>query len=260
MRSKYHRREAPPPPPRGNGTRQVLIGLVLVVVGAAVALSAQWLVTNASSPGTKVAAGPSASPSAEPSLPASPDLSASTAPIASVSPTAAPSSSASPAPSPSPASVVLEAAMPKSVNGTALTTNSARNATSLGGDPSSRALNAAVTNLGKKSADLELADAFDSTQTLAVSILGFRVAGLDPAKLRTVILEVWLSANTPGVTSTSVSLSGTPATKVTYPDPGPSEFVFVRGDGVFVIVTADQALAANAVAAMPAAAPSPSGG
>jgi len=150
--------------------------------------------------------------------------------------------------------------MPRAVNGTALTTESALNATSLGSGPNSRALSAAVTSLGKNPGDLEIADAFDPSGALALSILGFRLPGIDPAKLRPVVLDAWLSVKSSGVTSTSVSLSGTPSTKVSYGDGGPDQYVFVFRDSVFVIVTGDQALATSAVAAMAAVSPSPSGG
>ncbi len=116
-----------------------------------------------------------------------------------------------------------------------------------------------MTSLGRKSADLQIAEAYDAAGSLALTVLGFRVAGLDPTTLRSILLDAWLSVKTPGVTSSNVSLSGTPATKVSYPDGGPSEYVFVHGDSAFVVLTADEAKAANAVAAMSAVAPSPSG-
>ena len=253
MRSKYRPRGAPlPPPRRSNPWTQVLVGLVLVVVGAALALSVERLVTSAPGPGTKA----TAAPSALPSLAAIPLAS----PEASAAASGAAVASTAPAASPSPAAPVLEAEMPRAVNGTALTTESALNATSLGSGSNSRALSAAVTSLGKKPADLEIADAFDPSGALALSILGFRLPGIDPAKLRPVVLDAWLSVKSSGVTSTSVSLSGTPSTKVSYGDGGPDQYVFVFRDSVFVIVTADQALATSAVAAMAAVSPSPSGG
>lgn len=150
--------------------------------------------------------------------------------------------------------------MPHAINGTILTIQSATNAASLGSGSSSRALGAAMTSLGKKPGDLEIAEAYDASGALALTVLGFRVEGVDATKLRSVVLDAWLSTNTPGVTSSSVSLSGTASTKVDYGDGGPNDFVFVHGDSVFVVVTADQSLAANAVAAMAAISPSPSGG
>ena len=147
--------------------------------------------------------------------------------------------------------------MPHVINGTTLTIQSATNAASLGSDSSSRALSAAMASLGKKPGDLEIAEAYDPSGALALTVLGFRVAGVDAGKLRTVVLEAWLSTQTPGVTSSSVTLSGAPTTKVSYGDGGPSDFVLVHGDSTFVIVTSDEALAVNAAAAI--AAPSPAG-
>ena len=243
MRSKYSRRITTEPP-RNRRTSQVLVGLVLVVIGASVALSATWIVGNTGSHGT-----PTATPSG---APASALAAASTGPASSAASSAAPSAS--------PAAPVLEAEMPHAVNGTTLTTESATDAVSLGSSPSNRALDAAVTSLGKKPADLEVADAYDASGALALSILGFRIAGVDPTRLRSAVLDAWLSAGTPGVKSSSVSLSGTPSTVVSYGDTGPSEYLFVHGDSVFIIETTQQSLAASAVAAMPSGTPASSPG
>ena len=242
MRSKYQRRATPPPPPRrSQRPRQAAVGLILLAFGATVALSAQWLVTKATGPGATATLPPSAAPT-----PASSPLPSATAAASSA------------APSPSPAAPLLEALMPRSVNGTTLTIQSTRNASSLGGDPSSRALSAAMTSLGKQPNNLEIAEAYDPAGALALTVLGFRVAGVDPARLRSIVLDSWLAIHAPGVTSAPVSLSGTPSTSVSYGDGGPNEYVFVHGDSVFVVVTPDQALAASAVAATAPTAPSPS--
>lgn len=257
MRSKIRRRSALPPPRGRRGVNQALVGLVLLVAGASVALAGERLVTG----GPAATARPSAAASAVAAR-ASSSAPASAAAVAS----------AVPAPSPTPAAPILEAEMPRAVNGTTLTTQSATDPSSLGNGPNSRALGAAMTSLGKTPADLEIAVAYDATQSLAMSVLGFRVAGIDPAKLRSVVLDAWLSANSSGVTSSSVSLSGTPSTKVSYGDGGPDEYAFVKGDSLFLVETADESLAAAVVATMktaspsavpsasPSTAPSPSGG
>jgi hypothetical protein len=156
---------------------------------------------------------------------------------------------------------VLEAEMPHAVNGTSLTVESATNATSLGSAPSNRALDAAVIELGKTASDLQIAEAYDPSGALAISVLGFRVAGVDPTKLRPLVLDAWLATGTPGVSTSSVNLLGTSSTKVSYGDSGPDEYVFVHGDSVFVVEAADQSLAANVATAVeaPAASPVPSG-
>jgi hypothetical protein len=245
MRSKYRPRVAPPPPPRRSAPwSMAVIGLILVAAGAVAALAVERLVKNAPGPGTNTAAAPSAT------------FGPAASPLASAEAIA----STEPATSPSPAAPVLEAEMPRAVNGTPLTTESALNATSLGNAPNGRALSAAVTSLGKKAGDLEIADAFDPSGSLALSILGFRLPGIDPVKLRSVVLDAWLSVTSPGITSTNVILSGTPSTRASYGDGGPDQYVIVHRDSVFIIVTADQSLAASAVAAMAGTSPSPSGG
>src|SRR5450759_5300340 len=88
MRSKYRRRP-PPPPPRGSPRMsQVLVGLVLLVLGAALALSVERLVSNTPFPETQATAAPSAPPSVASSPPASAQAAASTAPSAPPSPAA----------------------------------------------------------------------------------------------------------------------------------------------------------------------------
>jgi hypothetical protein len=239
MRSKYRRRSSPPPAPRPRAvglTSVIVVGIVFVALGATLALGIERLLPSASA--TTASTAPSAAASTPPGAPSSPSASAQAA------------ASSAPSAAPSPAAPILEAQMPHVINGTTLTIQSATNAASLGSDSSTRALGAAMASLGKKPGDLEIAQAYDPAGALAVTVLGFRVAGVDPVKLRTVVLEAWLSTRAPGVTSSSVTLSGAPTTKVSYGDGGPTDFVLVHGDSTFVIVTSDQALAASAAAAI----------
>lgn len=211
------------------------------------ALSTQWLMT----------AFPPSSPSPAPLPTGSAVASAAT-------------SSASPSPSPTPAAPILLGYMPKSIGGTTMSTDSATDATTLGNSPNSRALNAAVVAMGKKASDLEVADAYDASGTLTVSVLGFRVAGIEPSKLETAVLDAWLAGNTKGVKTTSVKLGTTTATEVTYGDTGPAEYLLIFKDAVIVIQSTDITTAKSALAAMtnpeataspsasPSAAPTPS--
>ena len=109
--------------------------------------------------------------------------------------------------------------------------------TILGNDPGSRSFAAAVSTLGVTPAKLELAFAYDEAGSLAVTVLGFRIPGISPTKLRPLVLETWLSATAPGVKSSSVTIGGIATTKVTYGDEGSDEYVLVRGDAVFVVET-----------------------
>jgi len=241
------------PPPSGrrpNRTNQVVTGLVLLAFGAVVALSVDRLAPAGNG------AGASASPAASDLATLDPNASPLT--DSTIPPTAGPTDA--PTPSPSPASAVLESLLPTVVNGTELTITSAKGTSALGNGPTTRALAAAITGAGKSPDDLELGYAYDAAGENAMTILAFRLPGVDPAKLQTIVLDSLLVANTPGVKISTVTLSGTTVTKVDYGDEAAFEYVFTRGDSVFVIETTDEAMAAAAIAAMPAAAAQPSPG
>jgi len=174
--------------------------------------------------------------------------------------------------SPSPASAVLEGLIPKQVDATTLTVNSATDASSIANDPTGRALDAAVLSLGKQPGNLEIGVAYDASGSVDLSIIGFRVSGVTAATLVPIILETWVASHVPGVTTTQVTLSGNPVTQVSYGDSGSNEYVFTFKDAVFVVETADSSLATDAVVAItgvsaspgpsiaaPSASPGPSG-
>ncbi|MEA2674009.1 MAG: hypothetical protein QOI92_1201, partial [Chloroflexota bacterium] len=150
----------------------------------------------------------------------------------------------------SPASPVLENHIPTSINGVTLSIQSAVDATSLSSGPDGRALDAAVMALGKQGSDLEVAVADDQTTSIDLTIIGFRVDGIAAAEIRKAVLEAWLAAGTSGVTTSTIAMSGTPVTKVSYGDGGADEYVLTIGDSVFVLETTDASLAQSAAAAL----------
>jgi len=183
-------------------------------------------------------------------------LAGSPAPAASSAPPAAPTDdsgaigSDAPADSVAPVSPILEALVPTSIDDSVMTIQSAVDATSLSSGSDGRALNAAITHLGKTASDLEVVYAYDEAGTTDLVILGFRVNGLPVADVRTAILGAWLAATTPGVVSTNLDWSGTPVTKVSYGDQAADEYVFVVNDSVFVLETVDPTMAQGAAAAI----------
>ncbi len=245
--------EAPPPPRSSgwSGGRLILATVALLALGASFAIIAERLVTGGNPAST-------ASPSPSVAL---------TSPSADASPSGSPAPTPSPSPSPSPAAPDLVALLPKSIDGTTLTIDSAKDTTSLGTGPAARALTASVKKLGKKSADFEIAAAYDPNGTLKVQVLGFRLPGVDPAKLEPIVLNAWLAADVPGVTKTNVKLAGHDALKVSYGDGGNDEYLLTYHDALFLIETADASLAEKAAAAIgtgsaggsPAPSGSPSG-
>lgn len=232
-------RRSLPPPRRRRGSDQVLAALGLLVVGAVVALGIQRL---AEGPAPSASSAPSTAPSDDTGDLPSDDAGASDGPDESVAPV----------------SPILEARMPTTISGVTLTIQSAADATSLSNGPNGRALNAAVVHLGKQASDLEIALAYDGAGSLDLTIIGFRANGVDAATMRTAVLEAWLAAGTPGVTTSSVTLSGTAMTKISYGDGGDDEYVLTVGDGVFVLETSDTTLAQSAASAITGTATAPS--
>ncbi len=251
MRAKNVRKTAPEPPPPSSGggsARRLLAVVGLLILGASFAIVMDRL---------------TASPSSASPTPSSALASSSTSPAPSPSPTASPS----PSPSPSQAAPELAAMMPTSVGGTTLTVQTAKDASTLGTSPAPRAISAAVTALGKKAADFEIAISYDASGGSTLQIFGFRLPGVAPEKLRPVIMNAWLAADVVGVKTSAVTVGGTAATKVSY-GTGADEYVFTHADALFDVETSDAALAAKAVAAIenpgavsasPSASPSASG-
>jgi hypothetical protein len=244
--SKRARRLAQEPPPRSpraprNGPDRALVAVVLIVVGGLAVAGLFGLMQ-----GQRPAAGQSGAPLAAATddtgdLPTD-DLGTDV-----------------PQDSSAPVSPVLEARIPATVDDVSLTVQSAVDATNLSSGPDGRALNAAMVHLGKQASDLEIAIAYDETGSLDIQIIGFRANGVTATAMRDVVLSAWLSATTPGVTSTHLSWSGADVTKYSYGDQGPDEYVVIAGDSVFVVETSDATVAQEAGTAIlgPAAPASP---
>ena len=175
-------------------------------------------------------------------------------PAASPAASAGASAGASPQPSQalaSPAAPELEALMPRLVNGTTLIVESATGDQVLGTDAASKALVAALTSFGKKPTDLQISQAYDSSSTLDLTVLGFRVPGISAAKLQPAVLQTWLFAGATGVTTKDATIGGVKVTEVTYGGSTSVSYVAARKDAVIVIQSADPTLAAAALAALP---------
>ena len=160
------------------------------------------------------------------------------------------SGGASGEPAPSSIAPELESKLPKSAGGTPLTVQSASADTIFGTDPNSRALSARIRTMGAQLSDLQIAQAYDDTGTIDLSIIGFRLPGKDGAALRSAVIETWLSADVAGVTKSEVTLGGKKMTKIDYGDEGTTEYVYSGADYVIVIDTADTAIATEVAAAI----------
>jgi hypothetical protein len=152
-------------------------------------------------------------------------------------------------PSSSPFAPELEAVLPKSIVDRASTTSPpptipltvvSNSATDIfGQDPSSRALAARIRALGGTLDQLQIAQAYDDTGAIDLSVIAFRLPKADLAKLRSAIIDTWLSAGAEGVKSSTISLGGKSLTKIDYGDGATIEYVYAKDDYVIVMDTKD---------------------
>jgi hypothetical protein len=160
----------------------------------------------------------------------------------------------------SPFAPELEAILPTSIVDSAstasppatipLTVLSASATDVFGQDPSSRALAARIRALGGTLDKLQIAQAYDESGAIDLSIIAFRLPNADLAKLRAAIIDTWLAAGADGVTRTTVTLGGKSLTKVDYGDGSTIEYVFAKADYVVVIDTSDTDVATQVAKAL----------
>ena len=117
-------------------------------------------------------------------------------------------------------------------------------------DPGTRALSARIRTLGKTLDDLQYAEAFDETGTVNVAIRGFRLPGVEPAKLHAAIVETWLSSSAAGVKTDRVTIAGKSVTRIDYGDQSALEYVVQLGDIVIDVEADDPAVAQAVIAAL----------
>ncbi len=180
-------------------------------------------------------------------LPTSPPVSL-TSPGASGAPA---STAPSPTSTPSHAVPDLEAALPHTINGTPFTSQSLTGTDAIGTDPASVALAASIKGFGKAVGDFQVAESYDATGTVAVTIIGFRLTGVQGVPLRQAIIASWMAAAGSGITTAPASVGGKAVTKVDYGDGGPLDYVYVQGATVFDVSTADTTLASTVLGLLP---------
>ncbi len=151
----------------------------------------------------------------------------------------------------SPAAPALEAAIPDVVGDITLGKDSATGADVLGDDPGARAVAAALRAAGHEPSDLLVAYASDEAGAADLTITGLSVDGMGAKALSDLALSAWLPAGGAGVTKTKATVGGREVTRVDYGDGGPIDYVISTPEGVFIVTTSDEALAAEALPALP---------
>jgi hypothetical protein len=151
----------------------------------------------------------------------------------------------------SPAVPDLVARLPSRVGDITLVADSATGSTFLGEDQGSRAILAALRAEGFEPDAFQYAQAFDELNVSDLFILAFRVEGMDLTKVQDLVLSSWLAASGAGITRTPVTFGEDEWILVDYGDDLTKEWVRAADGHVFVISTADEALAEQAAAAIP---------
>ena len=145
----------------------------------------------------------------------------------------------------------LEAVLPKKIAGVTLVYQSTSGSDALAGDdPSSTALVASLAQMGKKPADLQIAEAYDEGD-LDAQVIAFRVHGITAEKLGQAILDSWLTDGASGITSAKVSISGKVVTKVSYSDGGAADYLYLKGEVVYDLSTSTDSVATETISLFP---------
>lgn len=163
-----------------------------------------------------------------------------------------------PSASPSHVDPELEALIPKVIAGVTMTRQSTTGTSGLAApdpstppDPSSQALIASLAKLHKVPADLRIATAYDESQSSDLQLFAFKVSGVTGPALGQAIVDSYVAAGIPGLTTAKKTISGKAVTQVMYNDGGADDYVYVHDDVVFDVATTDAASAIQALAALP---------
>jgi hypothetical protein len=121
----------------------------------------------------------------------------------------------------------------------------------LNDDPWSTSMAASLSAVCKTPADLQVAQAYDQDQTTDVLIYVYRIDGVEAAAMRDALLAAWKS-DYPSMTVSQVALGGKDVTKGDFGEDNVGTYVYVSGDFVYDIETADESVATAVLAGLPA--------
>jgi hypothetical protein len=143
----------------------------------------------------------------------------------------------------------LEAHLPAQVGDLTMTVYSVSGSDMLA-QQGTRPILAAVRAEGREPTDLRLAEADDDSGAGALTMMVVTVDGLPADRTKKLVVDSWLNATGPGVTSDTVTLNGKEWNRFDYGDENPKDYVRVEGNNVIVITTADPSVAEQAAAAL----------
>ncbi len=144
----------------------------------------------------------------------------------------------------------LEALLPTTLGGVALTIESQAGADLA---TKSAAFDAFLKSLGRTRADFSLASAYSQGGGLKAEVGAWRVKGADPARLLPGLRKAVQASSTTPLTVAQATVAGRAVTRIG--DPGQLTqgplYVFVRGDTLLFVQTPERALAEEAMGKLP---------
>lgn len=144
----------------------------------------------------------------------------------------------------------LEALLPKSLNGTTLTSQSVTGDTLLSDDGWSNAFSTFLTGAGKTPTDLLFAQAYDPSGATDLTVGAYQISGVSAADVDKTVLKAW-KANDTALTTKTATVGGKKVTQATIPSMSLDGYWYEHGDVVFEVETSDATVAANVLAALP---------
>jgi hypothetical protein len=146
----------------------------------------------------------------------------------------------------------LEALLPAEVSGTALQRYSLTLSAVLDAGGDRAAIDAFLQGIGKTEADGSFAAALDPSNTLTGGISAFKVSGADAAVLLAAIVSLEASDLGAGATTKQAMVGGKSVTVVSVgTGVNDTEWIYGRGDVVFVVHADDETRAAAFLQALP---------
>lgn len=145
----------------------------------------------------------------------------------------------------------LEALLPTEVDGTKLVVQSFTGTDVLVDDAWGTSVTQFLTSIGKTPADLQAARAEDPDGVIDLdSIWAFRVAGVEPEKLRDAIVNGW-RVDFPELTTSNATLEGKDVMKGSFGEDAIGSIWYIHDGVVFDIESYDEALSTGILASLP---------
>jgi hypothetical protein len=147
------------------------------------------------------------------------------------------------------AAPALEALLPKSLNGTTLTSQSVTGDTLLSDDGWSNAFSTFLASAGKTPTDLLYAEAYDPVGATDLTVYAYQITGVSAADVDKTVLKAW-KANETSFTTKTATVGGKKVTQGTISSMSLDGYWYEHGDVVFEVQTSDATVAANVLAAL----------